>query len=116
MEASVSRTICSLTRQSIKNSSCHRVVFNKRQLSLRNSPAVTRPLRTRLYAVEKQSGKNPSLLREEFSFFSSSLPSQAEEVEDAYINQFCDIKKGAKKSIGEMEQDFLLALQVRNEV
>lgn len=34
-----------------------------------------------------------------------------EEVVDGYMNQYCDIKKGKKKSIGEMEQDFLLALQ-----
>lgn len=33
-----------------------------------------------------------------------------DEVVDSYVNQYCDIKKG-KRTIGEMEQDFLLALQ-----
>lgn len=35
-----------------------------------------------------------------------------EDVVDQQIGQYCDISKGPRKSVGEMEQEFLLALQV----
>lgn len=35
----------------------------------------------------------------------------SEDVEDKYINSYCNINKGAQQSLAEMEQDFLLALQ-----
>lgn len=52
--------------------------------------------------------------RSQFRVFAAEKANPAptsEDVEDHYINQFCNINKGVKKTQAEMEQEFLLALQ-----
>lgn len=47
----------------------------------------------------------------QLSFFTSG-PTQEDDVVDSNVLQYCSLDKKQKKSLGEMEQEFLQALQV----